>query len=346
LDPGEFNSTSTDEQVEVDGNLHRRHTRIQPEINLGEQSYLSVTHEFQGGTYNPGVCGALNTIDFSVEAIIEEINVTGGSLVIDLVIIQDGIIYTRRTPNITVYNQWESRELIGVTASGLIDSEGKHPDFSASGAPMSFGYRHAGVKGSVREVRAIFGLDNWNVTVWPVSEQPDTPVTIDFDDLTSIPEGSSARIAEDQFQSLGVIISMIDPDTGNLVPFVVVEHLVSGNGAHSLPYSVAFGYKAATVEIRFVDPATGTDAVTDFVSAWVGDKSSETDTITMTAYDLAGNEIGSASYTAQPSAQLDDATDFGLVEIHAEGIHRVVFTDNSPSGGDFDDLTFNPPTVP
>jgi hypothetical protein len=181
----------------------------------------------------------------------------------------------------------------------------------------------------------------------PEPSQPRPNITIDFDELKGIPEGSSARIPGDQYLSQGVIISRIDPVTDDLEPsFVAVQHLYSGNGAHSLPYSVAFGYKGENVQIRFVASDTEISAVTNYVSAWVGDKSSEKDTITMIAYDLEGTEMGSASYTSQPSSRLDDATDFGLVEIHAEGIHIVVFTDGSSSGGDFDDLTFSPPVLP
>jgi hypothetical protein len=190
--------------------------------------------------------------------------------------------------------------------------------------------------------------DDGEPTVEPQEPSPPPPnITINFDELKGIPEGSSARIPSDQYLSQGVIISRIDPVTDDPEPsFVAVQHLYSGNGAHSLPYSVAFGYKGANVQIRFVDPDTEIVAVTNYVSAWVGDKSSERDPITMTAYDLDGTEIGSASYTAQPSSRLDDATDFGFVEISAEGIHRVVFTDDSSSGGDFDDLTFSPPVLP
>ena len=39
-------------------------------------------------------------------------------------------------------------------------------------------------------------------------------------------------------------------------------------------------------------------------------------------------------------------TDFGQVEIHADGIHRIVFTDESTSGGNVDNLMFNSPAVP
>ena len=127
--------------------------------------------------------------------------------------------------------------------------------------------------------------------------------------------------------------------------FNVVRHLLTGNGAHSPPYAVSFG-NVWKVEAHFVNPNTGVDAVTDYVSAWVGDKSGETDVITMIAYDIDNNVIDTSSYTAQPLGRLDDATDFGLVEIRKAGIHRLVFSVDNPSGADMDDFTFNPTTTP
>jgi hypothetical protein len=202
--------------------------------------------------------------------------------------------------------------------------------------------------------------DTWQVRVTPkcgdtagtpvsteVTISPALPntVKINFDELI-VPEGSSKRFETDLYQSKGAIISMFNPTTETWVGFVVVKHLVTGNGASSEPHSVVFGYQQMNVKIEFVDPITGAPAVTNFVSAMVGDKSRETDTITMTAYDIDGIEIGSDSHTSQPSAQLDEETDFGPVEISVPGIHSVIFTDENPSGADFDDLVFNSPVVP
>ncbi|MBI2854929.1 MAG: hypothetical protein HYX87_08440 [Chloroflexi bacterium] len=138
-------------------------------------------------------------------------------------------------------------------------------------------------------------------------------------------------------------MSNVDPTTGGKGPFTAVRNNLWGNGAHSLPYSVVFGFQGRRIEVTFVDAASGGEAVTDHVSAWVGDLSPESDPITMTAYDRDSKVIGQSGFTSQPSGMLG-VGNFGRVEIRAAGIYRVVFTDADPSGADLDDLTFNPPT--
>lgn len=170
-------------------------------------------------------------------------------------------------------------------------------------------------------------------------------VTINFDSL-AVPESGAAAIPKDQFKQLGVIFTAVSPDSAQRNDtFSVVRHLLTGNGAHSQPYAVSFGWDGWKLEASFVDPSTGADAVTDLVRAYVGDKSGEPDAITMTAYNIHGDVIASDSYTSQPQSGLDEATDFGMVEIAKAGIHRVVFTDDSPSGADMDDFAFNSPST-
>jgi len=129
------------------------------------------------------------------------------------------------------------------------------------------------------------------------------------------------------------------PDTDQWGTVVVVKDLQGGNGAVSLPNSVAFGFQGMIVRATFIDPDTGDPAVTDFVSAQVGDKSSETDPVTMKAFGVDGELLGESSYTSI------GVGDFGLVSISASGICRVEFHNRSPSGADFDDFTFNRPVL-
>jgi hypothetical protein len=191
----------------------------------------------------------------------------------------------------------------------------------------------------------VYGEDTTFTTASPPPPPSATLVTINFDEL-SVPSGGSFTPPKDTYKSRGVVIDLIEADGKDDNYFIVVRHLLYGNGAHSQPYSVGFGYKGSKQVIEFVDPATGAPAVTTFVSIWVGDKSGEADPVTMTAYDINGRVIGSVSFTSQPNNQLDDATDFGLIELRVAGIHRIELTDTDLSGADFDDLTFNSPTLP
>lgn len=162
-------------------------------------------------------------------------------------------------------------------------------------------------------------------------------VTIDFDSIDTSQTGVAS--VSDEFQSQGVIFSSFNPTTGATGPATVVKDGLFGNGATSLPNSVAFGFQGTAGIATFVDPVSGAAAVTDFVSAQVGDRSGEPDPITMTAFAANGDLLGSSFFNSLTTG------DFGLVSISAPGIHQVEFTDASPSGADFDDFTFNEPTT-
>jgi hypothetical protein len=223
---------------------------------------------------------------------------------------------------------YDDGELVTVTATPAASWRFSSWSGDYSGAESSFSF---GIEKSVSFVAHFI----------PIS----TASTINFDSLT-VPESGAAAIPKDQFKQLGVIFTPVSADSSQRNDtFSVVRHLLTGNGAHSQPYAASYGWSGWKLEASFVDSNTGADAVTNFVSAYVGDKSGEPDAITMTAYDMNGNVIASASYTSQPQSRLDDATDFGVVEIAREGIHRVVFTDDSSSGADMDDFAFNPPTI-
>ena len=175
-------------------------------------------------------------------------------------------------------------------------------------------------------------------TPLPLISLPSDPITIDFDDVVLRPTGT-ARI-RDKYQHLGVIFEGFEPDPGVWGTVVVVIDEQGGNGAFSLPNSVTFGFRGRTVRATFVDPVTGEPAVTDFVSAQVGDKSSEADPITLMAFDVDGQPLGESSFTSIGIGH------FGLVSIRTPGIHRVEFRSDDPSGADFDDFTFDPVAAP
>ena len=165
-------------------------------------------------------------------------------------------------------------------------------------------------------------------------------VTINFDSINT-PATGSIPITE-EYKSSGVVFSLTLA-SGATQGLPVVREPWGGNGAYSLPNGAGFGYQGCRAIATFVNPTTGGPAVTNAVSAYVGDRSGEADPITMIAYNLAGAEIGRQQFTSQPTNVLG-VQDFGFVSIQAAGIYRVVFIDQSPSGADFDNFTFNPVT--
>ncbi len=162
-------------------------------------------------------------------------------------------------------------------------------------------------------------------------------VTINFDEIDTSKTGISS--VSDEFADLGVIFSLIDAN-GVSQELPVVSDPLFGNGATTLPNGASFGFQGLKGVATFVDPLTGEAGVTNLVSALVGDRSGEADEITIIALDIFGQEIGRSSFTSQPNNILG-FDDFGFVRIIAEGIHQIIFLDESPSGASFDDFTFN-----
>ncbi|HEX3044374.1 MAG TPA: hypothetical protein VHY08_06435, partial [Bacillota bacterium] len=164
-------------------------------------------------------------------------------------------------------------------------------------------------------------------------------ITLNFDTMNTLESGTCP--ISNEFQAFGVIFSSVNLGTSESNPAVVIKDRLWGNGAVSLPNSVSINNGKVT-RIVFVDPITGNPGVTNFVSAMVGDQSSEADPVTMTAYDINNKVLGTCSFTSQPTNTLG-VNDFGLVSLSVEGIHTIEFKDASPSGADFDDLTFTIP---
>lgn len=152
------------------------------------------------------------------------------------------------------------------------------------------------------------------VSYFPIVVQAST---INFDDIAANPTQSISN----DYLSLGVIFTNA----------LVVHEGNWGNGSVSSPNAVMIG--STPTCLTFHMPGSYTPGITDFVSAYVGDWSIETDEIQMTAYDFDNVILDSATYTT--------TNVFGLISISAEGIHRVEFIELIGSGADFDNLTFN-----
>ncbi len=162
--------------------------------------------------------------------------------------------------------------------------------------------------------------------------------TINFDELHLGGSNPPTQHVSNDYASLGVLFSYISP-AGTRGPMTIVADPFYGNGASSPHNAAAFGFNGGVAVATFVDPLSGADSVTDFFGASVGDRSREADPITVQAYDIHGRLIGSTSFTSQPTNTLG-LHDFGIVSLQLAGIHELRFIDASPSGADFDNLTF------
>jgi len=148
-------------------------------------SYRQVQHTYDAGIiavghlnlsaiYDPSVTGAIASIAYSYDLI--HLNPPPSQAVAYSVLIyQNGTYYRRSFDNIFP-ETWTSFGSGGLTAANFVVAAGNgpaNPDFSATGAPITFGYtsfnnNSGGAPGLVR----LSGIDNWQVAVTTVPLPP------------------------------------------------------------------------------------------------------------------------------------------------------------------------------
>lgn len=159
---------------------------------------------------------------------------------------------------------------------------------------------------------------------------------LQFDEIQLSHTLPKLAIPSELYASRGILLHSL-PNLNDSV--VVVIEGYQGNGASSPPNALSIPGSALTgnngVVVTFMEPNTGCPAAVDSVWAVVGDISSETDPITVTAYSLGGTILGTDSFVSPLGGGM------GKVAIFAPGIHRVEFIDADPSGADIDDLQYS-----
>ncbi len=159
---------------------------------------------------------------------------------------------------------------------------------------------------------------------------------LQFDEIQLSHTLPKLAIPSELYASRGILLHSL-PNLNDSV--VVVIEGYQGNGASSPPNALSIPGITLTgnngVVVTFIEPNTGCPAAVDSVWALVGDISSETDPITVTAYSLGGTILGTDSFVSPLGGGM------GKVAIFASGIHRVEFIDADPSGADIDDLQYS-----
>jgi hypothetical protein len=141
----------------------------------GSAGSLIVAHMNTGDIYNPAVSGPISTIDFSYDLI--QFNPPANQAVAyDLLLFQNGSYYDFSSGDLIFTNSWTPFSHVGLTASDFVLAVPgaigpAHPDFSATGSLIDFGYlsgnSNTGAGSDVRDS----GIDNWSVTLHsPVPE--------------------------------------------------------------------------------------------------------------------------------------------------------------------------------
>ena len=137
----------------------------------------------KGAVYEPSVSGAIQSVDYGEDAIM--FSGFGGGQASFMVIAQADNIYFQFPYLGTNFGQWSQIIQKGLTAKNFVQFDfsrcniepaclnlSSHPDFSTSGATMTFGFGSANAARVGASGYTIDGgIDNWQVTINPVPLQ-------------------------------------------------------------------------------------------------------------------------------------------------------------------------------
>lgn len=158
-----------EERVESGGNagaFRKMTVQVAPGSGLSRVLHLSVS-----STYDPQVQGAISVVDYAEDCAVfsaSDVNYVESSIVIE----QGGRRYISDLPRILCTSrEWAASARPGLRQQDFMQVDGPPcnvgeacPDFTATGAPIRFGYERISLTtpgGSV-----VQGIDNWKVTVW------------------------------------------------------------------------------------------------------------------------------------------------------------------------------------
>lgn len=170
--------SSTGAQVLVGGNPgpFRNVTDALNAAPSGSQTIVLSTHIYTPFTYNPGVSGAIASIDYAEDAACTS-GCFGQGQSTGPALLQGGNLYILSSGTVITgpATTWANHALSGLTAAdfGLVNvtpttlfDNTQQPNFSAGGAPVQFGFFRAngtGVNGGGYTLAA--GIDNWQITI-------------------------------------------------------------------------------------------------------------------------------------------------------------------------------------
>jgi hypothetical protein len=166
-------------QVVTGGNAdaYRRVTTSPGPSPAGHPAQILGFHKNLLATYAPGSLGAIAALDYSEDAIM--LNGFGDGQASGPALQQDGKVYLRYavfakdanwTPKSFLGLTQDSFSLLNLTDTGIVDGT-KHPDFSAAGSPITFGFFRfnatAATASGGGSYSIIAGIDNWRIAILP-----------------------------------------------------------------------------------------------------------------------------------------------------------------------------------
>ena len=130
-------------------------------------SSIVVAHQFTGASYDPSVQGAISRLDYSEDQIEIDPPFAGAAIGAHPAVLQDGTWYYG--PDLVFTNlSWQTVSLSGLTAADFSNA-GVHPDFSASGSIIHFGFTRSNSNTGNSSTVTTSGIDNWSFVVTTAS---------------------------------------------------------------------------------------------------------------------------------------------------------------------------------
>lgn len=150
-----------------------------------DRSTVLGVHLRLGATYDPGVQGAIASLDYADDTIVLDTSpgFSDRILATGPVLVQNGnLFFPRALAFVFPHAGWNHRHFDGLTGDffvGPVDPIfhfATPPNFSATGAPIQFGFFHSEANDDLSSLTSaqflVGGIDNWSVTVHTVRSLP------------------------------------------------------------------------------------------------------------------------------------------------------------------------------
>jgi len=155
--------------TETSGGNPTEYLRMDDTLSVG--SSITAFHYFTDWPYDPSVYGPIQSIDYSEDRIVLSALGPGEEIIGAFALIQGGTVYSCNQSMNFDNTSWQTGSLSDLTESdfayfsGPVAMSGSGLDFSASGAPIYFGFLRGSENAGGSGVVHGHGIDNWEVVV-------------------------------------------------------------------------------------------------------------------------------------------------------------------------------------
>ncbi|MCB0153869.1 MAG: hypothetical protein KDF65_03665 [Anaerolineae bacterium] len=218
----------------------RAMTHTLPQPSGADINRISVAHLYLGASYTPSLQGAIDRLDYQQSAKLLSLPWPDAVVDTQVVVTQGGQLFiSTNFTRIFGTTDWTSGSLNNLTVTNFTasDGSGAHPDFSASGGEIRFGYLRTHSRLATLppvppgDLVIEHGIDSWRVTIWPFQTAPGNrpPIAVNDEFVVDADDGDPAR--------LFLVANDSDPD-GNAI--YITEVITTGTRGYVGPIGSGF----------------------------------------------------------------------------------------------------------